>query len=417
MKFFKYFVISFFSFIGLIIVVSLFLPSQIDAELTANIKIKKKYLFNYLSDIDNVNQWSMWGVDNDSTLTYKTEADYQTQLPVYKWTAELLGAGFITFTQVKQDTLEFLTSLYEDEFEMYGFISLKQIGNETIIYRRQTMDLGSNPVYKIVGYIMQEYISKDLKSELDKIKELAEAMEPMEHTLKILYDNSAQGEKLKYGWGFSCVINDTLLFDTGEDFEKLQYNIKEMEIDISKITTLIISHDHWDHTGGLKEIVPVLPNLQKIYLPQSSSSELKSIAEDKAIMGNSKYVSLSENIILTKNFKTEYKGNTLYEQSLLLKTEDSFYTILAGCAHPGIDVMVSEIEKDLDINIKAVIGGFHLTNAKDEKIISIALTLKELGITKVGPTHCSGKNAKEIFKNEFPGNYINIFTGKEVEID
>lgn len=417
MKIFKYFVITFFSFIALIIITSFFLPNSIDAELTQNINIKKKYLYKYLSDINNLHEWSMWGTYNDSTLKYSTEISSQTNLPIYKWDADVLGEGAITITTSRTDTLEFLTSIYDDEFEMYGFIALKQLGDETVVYRRQTIDLGANPVYKIVGYIMQEYIKTDLENELLRIKELAESMRPLEHNIKILYDNSAQGDEYKYGWGFSCLINDSLLFDTGEDFEKLYFNIKAMDIDLDKITSLVISHDHWDHTGGFKELLPLLTNLKRVYLPKNVNSELKALLSEEKTVGEHNYQNLTDDIMLTKNFETDYKGKPLFEQSLLLKTEDSLYTILAGCAHPGIDAMVEEIEKDLSIKIKTVIGGFHLTNAKDEKINNIIRNLIDLDITRVAPTHCSGKRAKELFKEAYSNNFINIFTGKEVEID
>ncbi len=417
MKFFQYFVITFFSFIALIIITSFFLPKTIDAELTQTIEVKKKYLYKYLSDVQNMHEWSMWGSYNDSSLTYSTEINSQSKLPTYKWDAEVLGAGSITITTIATDTLEFLTSIYEDEFEMFGLMTFKQLGNETIIYRRQTIDLGTNPVYKVVGYFMQDYITTDLENELLRIKELAEAMTPLEHRIKVLYDNSAQGTDYKYGWGFSCLIDNTILFDTGEDFEKLDFNIKAMGIDLNKIETLIISHDHWDHTGGYKEILPLLPNLKKIYLPKDMNTEMTKQATDKAIVGNSEYINLTPDIILTKNFKTTYNGKSLYEQSLLLKTEDSLYTILAGCAHPGIDLMVREVEYDRNIKIKTVMGGFHLTHTKEDKIQELISNLKQLRITKVAPTHCSGKNAKKIFEKEFSDKFISVYTGKEVEID
>ncbi len=417
MKFFKYFVISFFSFIALIIIASFFLPNSIDSELTQTIKVKKKHLYKYLSDIENLHDWSMWGSYNDSTLTFSTEISSQNNLHVYRWKAEILGEGSITITSIKPDTLEFLTSVYDDEFEMYGFIALKQLGDETVIYRRQTIDLGSNPVYKVVGFLMQEYITTDLENELQRIKEIAEAMKPLEHNIKIIYDNSAQGDKYKYGWGFSCLVNDSILFDTGENFEKLHYNIKEMGIDLSKILKLIISHDHWDHTGGIKELLPLLPNLKQVFFPQNINKDLLALSSEKAQIGNASYHHLSDYIILTKNFETRYDGKQLYEQSLLLKSEDNSFTILAGCAHPGIDRMVRQAKSDLNIEIKTVMGGFHLTHSKEEDIQIITQNLRELGVTRVAPTHCSGKKAKEIFKGEFPGQFINVFTGKEVEID
>ncbi|CAD7782209.1 MAG: hypothetical protein KIIPBIDF_01615 [Candidatus Methanoperedenaceae archaeon GB50] len=73
-----------------------------------------------------------------------------------------------------------------------------------------------------------------------------------------LYDNQAR-EKFKAGWGFSCLLKleeQTILFDTGADVETLAYNARLLEIDKDKISHCFISHDHYDHTGGIGWLSP-----------------------------------------------------------------------------------------------------------------------------------------------------------------
>ncbi|RKY40436.1 MAG: MBL fold hydrolase, partial [Candidatus Omnitrophota bacterium] len=57
------------------------------------------------------------------------------------------------------------------------------------------------------------------------------------------------------GWGVSYLVDDDLLFDTGEKFSYIEKNSKLMGIDLMKITKVVISHQHWDHIQGLNGLL------------------------------------------------------------------------------------------------------------------------------------------------------------------
>jgi len=86
--------------------------------------------------------------------------------------------------------------------------------------------------------------------------------------ITIVYDNEASAD-LKSGWGFSCLIEgkERLLFDTGNSGKKLIYNMKQLNIVPETIDKVVISHNHWDHTGGLKEFLK-LNNNAKVFQSQ-----------------------------------------------------------------------------------------------------------------------------------------------------
>jgi len=66
----------------------------------------------------------------------------------------------------------------------------------------------------------------------------------------MVYDNYTTNEKIIHGWGFSCLLDGHILFDAGEDGDKLLENLESLNIDLEDISRIVISHDHWDHQGG-----------------------------------------------------------------------------------------------------------------------------------------------------------------------
>ena len=92
--------------------------------------------------------------------------------------------------------------------------------------------------------------------------------------IKIIYDKYSLDEKLYTGWGVSFLIDDRILFDTGEDGEKLIHNMEYLGVHYEKIEAIVISHDHWDHTGGLRNILKKNRNVL-VYVCPHVTNELK----------------------------------------------------------------------------------------------------------------------------------------------
>ena len=68
----------------------------------------------------------------------------------------------------------------------------------------------------------------------------------------VLYDNYIHAEGTRADWGFSCLVEGmekTILFDTGTRPDVLWHNIGKLNIDISRIEQIVLSHEHGDHTG------------------------------------------------------------------------------------------------------------------------------------------------------------------------
>ena len=98
-----------------------------------------------------------------------------------------------------------------------------------------------------------------------------------EITLTVLYDNYPYQEGFKNSWGFSCLIEGTgrtILFDTGAKDGNLMHNFKAAGKDPQEVDMIILSHIHWDHTGGITEFLESKTGID-VYMPQSFPDEFK----------------------------------------------------------------------------------------------------------------------------------------------
>ena len=235
--------------------------------------------------------------------------------------------------------------------------------------------------------------------------------------VKVLFDKDALNKNLHFGWGVSFLVGETVLFDAGENGQWLLENMKNLNVDIQKIQIAVISHNHWDHTGGLWELLKKRPGLSVCACPNFSSEFKKRVTDLKGRLIEAKEViKVSKNIFTTGEIPGEYKQEYMPEQALIAKTSKGL-TVITGCAHPGIIQMLELIKKKFqNKRFYYVIGGFHLME-KDKRIIrTIADKFNELTIEKAGPTHCSGNEAEGIFKEKYASNFILIKTGQTLDI-
>ena len=166
--------------------------------------------------------------------------------------------------------------------------------------------------------------------------------------ITIVYDNEVKKAGLKAGWGFSAFIEShevpPVLFDTGADSPTLLHNMKALNIDPTSIETIVISHAHGDHTGGLLQILEINGDAQ-LFLPSSLRGALPgrkvTIVEDA--------MEICENIFSTGELEA-------IEQSLALKTDKGIF-VVTGCAHPAMKSILNAASKFG--KVYGIAGGFH----------------------------------------------------------
>jgi 7,8-dihydropterin-6-yl-methyl-4-(beta-D-ribofuranosyl)aminobenzene 5'-phosphate synthase len=237
-------------------------------------------------------------------------------------------------------------------------------------------------------------------------------------TLTILYDNylspNAQ-EGLKNHWGFACLIEGTgktILFDTGTKSDLFLNNIKLLKKEPKKVESVVISHNHGDHTGGLLTFLGINPKVS-VYMPVSASKEWAAkIEKFKA-----KMIAVDQPLEICKGvWSTGEIQGPVNEQSLVLDTAKGL-VVISGCAHPNIAKIVETAKTQRNKKIYMVFGGFHLVRKSDAQVKEIIKKFKELGVQKVGATHCTGDKAIELFKKAYGKNYVPMGVGKVIKIN
>jgi 7,8-dihydropterin-6-yl-methyl-4-(beta-D-ribofuranosyl)aminobenzene 5'-phosphate synthase len=163
----------------------------------------------------------------------------------------------------------------------------------------------------------------------------------------IVYDNEAWQPGLEAAWGFSCLVEtdgSQLLFDTGGAGDILLKNMEALNLDPRSIPEIFISHDHWDHLGGLADLLRLNRNV-RVYLPGSCARP----AEAREVISVQGPLEISENFFSTG----ELPGA---EQSLVVKTAKGLAAIV-GCSHPGVGTILKAASRFG--RVAALIGGLH----------------------------------------------------------
>lgn len=234
--------------------------------------------------------------------------------------------------------------------------------------------------------------------------------------LTVLYDNNPLLNNLQIDWGFSCLVefaNTKLLFDTGDNGKILLNNLKKLGIDPKSIDIVFLSHFHHDHTGGLKDFLQANSKV-KVYYQYSFPQEIVDVIKNTG----AEPVSVSESIEIVPGIYSlgEIAGK-IPEQVMAVQTNKGI-VIVTGCAHPGIITILDKAKtKFSHESIYMVIGGFHLHKTNANEINDVALQLFKMDIVNLAPTHCTGNEARIMFKEVFDKGYVEIGVGKVVEIN
>ncbi len=234
-----------------------------------------------------------------------------------------------------------------------------------------------------------------------------------------IYDNTAT-ERLIPGWGLSLLLEISghrILFDTGSDLMLLSHNLDELDIGAGDLDTVVLSHPHCDHVGGLSAVLRENADLN-VYITSSFPESLKEKVKSygAVLVDESEPIQPCPGAITTGELKGGYRGLDLPEQGIILES-DGGPVLISGCAHPGIVEMTKRAKEIVRGSPYLVLGGFHLGGKKEAEIEKVVEGLIDNSVENVAPTHCTGEKATEMIKSSYGDNFVDFEAGKRIDIN
>ncbi|MGM0600106.1 MAG: MBL fold metallo-hydrolase [Candidatus Rifleibacteriota bacterium] len=258
----------------------------------------------------------------------------------------------------------------------------------------------------------------------------------MNYKLTIISDNKAlPGFQAEHGYSVLVESRDfRLLFDTGQG-EAFNQNLEKLNIDLTSINCLALSHGHYDHTGGVatffnrNKSAPVycLQGANKKRYSRKESGRMKYIGmpeEARRLFSHNdpkrlRIISSDESFELTPGIgisgpvkrTTEFEKPEPYffldEQAIVhdpIKDDLSLWldtsqglVILCGCCHAGLINTIKTIrQRTGKQKIHAIIGGLHLAKASKQKLKAVFSELNSIKPQFIMPAHCTGDAFEQI---------------------
>jgi len=232
--------------------------------------------------------------------------------------------------------------------------------------------------------------------------------------LSILFDNVPGREDLTPLWGFSCLIEteeNCWIFDTGSNGRVLLENAEKMNIHLPWIDSMVISHPHWDHVGGIDSVLEVAPRV-RLYVPASLSRHW--IDDLRVMSGGVEVIGERAQTLFDSVRSTGIMGE-IGEQAVIIDSRRG-PVVLTGCAHPGIVEITARAVEMCGEAPYLLMGGFHLLKSSREEIQEVIDGLISLGVRQICPTHCTGRLGMEMFREAFGRDCLEGGLGSVVEI-
>jgi len=273
--------------------------------------------------------------------------------------------------------------------------------------------------------------------------------------ITVLAENTVRHANLLAEHGLALWIEadgHRILFDTGQG-HVLRHNAEQLEIPLDTADVVVLSHGHFDHTGGLNDVLSSATQctlclhpaaLEKKYArertPPHRSIGISGLNEQvlrrrtQALVWTLEPTKLMDGVHLTGEIPRrndfEDTGGPFYlddacseadplldDQALYIEMPAGIIVVL-GCAHAGVINTLNYIAELTDRKrICAVLGGMHLVGASARRLERTIDNLHEMRIGHLGPAHCTGRAATAALWAAMPDRCIPCHVGTRLKFD
>ena len=258
-------------------------------------------------------------------------------------------------------------------------------------------------------------------------------------TITVLVDDETdEGLIAEHGLSLWIAFGDRrILFDTGQGSALLP-NARRLGVPLEQTETIVISHGHYDHTGGIDQALVQAPQAHLVMHPEATVTRYSvrppkvaraigmpdSIRMRVGQLPDTQVTHSTEPIMLTpqigvtgpvvRDTSFEDIGEPFFldeqgEQPDLLLDDQTLWIatptgliVCAGCCHAGLVNTLHYIQSVSGISqVRAIIGGFHLVGADDNRLRRTIEALHRIGPEKLIPCHCTGRAAINALQKAF----------------
>ncbi len=271
----------------------------------------------------------------------------------------------------------------------------------------------------------------------------------------VISENTAYGPGLLAEHGLAYWIETDscyVLFDTGQG-AVLAHNASRMGVPFHKVGAVVLSHGHYDHTGGLVDTLSTSPRAalyahpaafqpkfikdtkggyRDVGIPFAAKQAVQEHAEVPVETERPTLIAPGLTVTGRVPRVTDFEdtGGEFYldsagrepdpledDQSVFFES-DAGTVVLLGCAHAGVINTLQYVRQLTgDRPIHAVLGGMHLVAASPERVKRTIEALRYFDVQYVGPAHCTGAEATAALWHALPGRCVACHAGARFEFE